>query len=85
MRPFYASNRFDTNPLCPDQSNLFNLPNPGAPWDDWPPLRCMKTRPTASGNQLKDGFMDRFFGVGQHDLPFRLVDRLREGAELLAS
>ena len=67
--PFYASNRFDTNPLCPDQSNLFNLPNPGAPWDDWPPMRCMKTRPTASGNQLKDGFMDRFFGVGNTTCP----------------
>jgi Putative Flp pilus-assembly TadE/G-like len=67
--PFYASNRFHTNPLCPDQANLFDLPNPGAPWDDWPPLRCMKTRPTATGNQLKDGFMDRFFGVGNTTCP----------------
>ena len=67
--PFYAPNRFDTNPLCPDQNSIFNLPNPGAPWDDWPPLRCMKTRPTASGNQLKDGFLDRFFGVGNTTCP----------------
>jgi hypothetical protein len=67
--PFYASNRFDTTPLCPDQNNLFDVPNPGAPWDDWPPLRCMKTRPTAAGNQLKDGFMDRFFGVGNTTCP----------------
>ena len=67
--PFYASNRFNTNPLCPDQNNIFNLPNPGVPWNDWPPLRCMKTRPTASGNQLRDGFMDRFFGQGNNTCP----------------
>ena len=60
--PWYAPNRFDTVPLCPQQNNIFTLPNPGAPWADWPPLRCIKTRPTGSMNQLERGFDGRFFG-----------------------
>ncbi|HXF97682.1 MAG TPA: Tad domain-containing protein [Gaiellaceae bacterium] len=60
--PFYAKNGFDTNPLCPTQNTLFNQPNPGPPWDDWPPIECVKTRPTSSMNQIESGFDERFFG-----------------------
>ncbi len=37
---------------------------PGAPWNDgrWPPIRCIKTRPTGSMNQLEKGFKLSFFG-----------------------
>ena len=59
--PWYAQNRFNTVPLCPQQNNIFTQPNPGAPWDDWPPLRCIKTRPTGSMNQIERGFDGRFF------------------------
>lgn len=60
---WYARHPFDWDPLCPDQNNLFTLPNPGAPWNDgrWPPLRCVKTRPTGTMNQLEKGLKGRFF------------------------
>ena len=60
----YEKHPFDWNPLCPAANNLFTLPNPGAPWNDgrWPPLRCIKTRPTSSSNQMEQGFKGRFFG-----------------------
>jgi Putative Flp pilus-assembly TadE/G-like len=63
-QPWYAKHPFDYNPLCPQQNNLFTTPNPGAPWDDgrWPPIRCIKTRPTGSMNQIEQGFKLRFFG-----------------------
>ncbi|MBF8290837.1 MAG: hypothetical protein HW391_1805, partial [Chloroflexi bacterium] len=62
--PFYAKNPFDWTPLCPQQNSIFATPNPGAPWDDgrWPPLRCIKTRPTGSMNQLERGLDGRLFG-----------------------
>jgi len=59
--PWYAPNGFDTVPLCPAANNLFSLPNPGPPWTDWPPLECIKTRPTGSMNQLEKGLNGRFF------------------------
>lgn len=62
-KPWYAPNRFDTVPLCPKQNEIFNTPNPGPPWQDWPPLRCIKTRPTGQGGQMDKGFNQRFFGV----------------------
>jgi hypothetical protein len=51
---------------CPAANNLFaNYPtgNPGAPWDDgsWPPLRCIDTRQTGTGNQLQQGLNWRLF------------------------
>ena len=65
--PWYAKHPFDWNPLCPSANNLFSgypTGNPGAPWDDgrWPPIRCIKTRPTGTMNQLQKGFKLRFFG-----------------------
>ena len=37
---------------------------PGSPWNDgrWPPIRCIKTRPTGSMNQLEKGLKERLFG-----------------------
>jgi hypothetical protein len=60
--PFFASNRFDSAPLCPPQNQFFTLPKP-APFDDWPPFDCVKTRPTGSMNQLVTGLNLRIFGV----------------------
>jgi hypothetical protein len=60
--PWYTAHEFDTNPLCPLASNIFLTPNPGPPWDDWPPLQCIKTRPTGQMTQLRQGFNGRFFG-----------------------
>jgi hypothetical protein len=64
---WYARHPFDWNPLCPAANNLFTgypTGNPGTPWNDgrWPPLRCIKTRPTGSMNQLEHGLKERFFG-----------------------
>lgn len=60
--PLYGPNKFTTNPLCPPANDLFTTPNPGPPWDvDWPPLRCVKTRPTSQGNDLTKGLNGRFF------------------------
>ena len=62
--PSYARHPFDWNPACPQQNNLFTTPNPGPPWNDgrWPPLRCIKTRPSSTANQFDRGFDRRFFG-----------------------
>jgi Putative Flp pilus-assembly TadE/G-like len=61
--PSYARHPFDWSPLCPSGNSIFQTPNPGPPWDDgrWPPLRCIKTRPTGSMNQLERGLDGRFF------------------------
>jgi hypothetical protein len=66
-RAWYARHPFDWNPLCPSANNLFTgypTGNPGTPWNDgrWPPIRCIKTRPTGSMNQLEKGLKERFFG-----------------------
>jgi hypothetical protein len=63
----YARHPFDYNPLCPSANNLFDgYPGayPTAPWNDgrWPPVRCIKTRPTSQMSQLTNGFEARFFG-----------------------
>jgi hypothetical protein len=60
--PWYARHLFDVTPLCPAANSIFQLPNPGPPWTNWPPLRCVKTRPTGSMNQLEKGLKARFFG-----------------------
>jgi hypothetical protein len=64
---WYAAHPFDWNPLCPSSNDLFTgypTGNPGTPWNDgrWPPLRCIKTRPTGSMNQLDLGLNERLFG-----------------------
>ena len=64
---WYARHPFDYNPLCPSANNLFSgypTGNPGSPWNDgrWPPIRCIKTRPTGSMNQLEKGLKERLFG-----------------------
>ena len=59
--PSFKAHDFLQAPLCPDQNSYFTLPQP-APWQGWDPKTCVKTRPTASGNQLKRGFNLRFFG-----------------------
>lgn len=59
--PWYAAHDFLQSPLCPSQNSIFDLPQP-APWQDWDPKTCVKTRPTASGNQLRQGFNGRIFG-----------------------
>lgn len=64
--PYYAQNRFD-NPgnECPwgdaTPGQFFVPPTKAAPFDDWPPYRCVLTRPTAAPNQMLQGFEQRFF------------------------
>jgi hypothetical protein len=67
--PWYARHLFNTTPLCPAQNSIFQQPNPGPPWDNWPPLRCIKTRPTGSMNQLERGLDNRFFGSNNASCP----------------
>jgi hypothetical protein len=67
--PLYAPNNFDTTPFCPDANDLFTLPYPGYPGGpfgngEWPPLRCVKTRPTGQGSDLVKGLNGRFFYPG---------------------
>jgi len=58
----YATNRFNTDPLCPPANQFFTTPKP-APFDDWPPFRCVLTQTTASATpgQLIQGLNIRFF------------------------
>ena len=69
--PEYGVNPFDWSPLCPQQNQIFAQPNPGPPWNDgrWPPLRCVKTRPTGSMNQLERGLDNRLFGSNNAPCP----------------
>ena len=54
--PLYGPHSFNYDPLCPPANSLFTTPNPGTPWNvDWPPIRCIKTRPTGQGNDLDQG------------------------------
>jgi len=72
--PEYGAHPFDWSPLCPAANNIFiGYPggNPGSPWDDgrWPPIRCIKTRPTGSMNQLERGLDNRLFGSNNAPCP----------------
>jgi hypothetical protein len=60
-KPLYMGNGFDTDPLCPEANQFFDLPKP-PPFDDWEPIDCVKTRPTGGGNQVIDGLNLRIFG-----------------------
>ena len=62
--PWYARHSFNVSPLCPQQNSIFDQPNPGPPWSDWPPIQCVKTRPTGAANQFQKGFEERFFNGG---------------------
>ena len=57
--PAYAANRFDTTPYCPGTSGFFNTPK-AAPFDTWPPFRCVLTQ-TGNSSQVIQGFNDRIF------------------------
>jgi hypothetical protein len=60
--PLYGPHSFNYTPLCPAANALFTKPNPGSPWDvDWPPIRCVKTRPTSQGTDLIKGLNGRIF------------------------
>lgn len=72
--PLYAPNSFNTSPFCPAQNDLFTQPYPGYPNPpfnngDWPPLRCIKTRPTSQGSDLVKGLNGRFFFPGDPNPP----------------
>jgi hypothetical protein len=72
--PDYGVHPFDWVPLCPAQNQIFNgypSGNPGPPWNDgrWPPIRCVKTRPTGSMNQLERGLDNRLFGQNNAPCP----------------
>lgn len=59
--PLYKGHDFIQTPLCPNHNSIFDLPQP-APWQDWDPKTCVKTRPTTAGNQIENGLNGRFFG-----------------------
>jgi hypothetical protein len=63
--PSYAANKFDTSPLCPGTAGFFTVPKP-APFDTWPPFRCVLTQTTAAANQIVQGFNERIFGVSNN-------------------
>ncbi len=58
--PAYSANKFDTTPLCPGSAGFFSTPKP-APFDDWPPYRCVLTQ-TGNSGQIEQGFNERLFG-----------------------
>ena len=68
--PFYAKNKFNTNPLCPPDSpgTFFNSPKaaPFGPPDNYPPWRCVLTQTSNAANQVEQGFNLRFFGVSNN-------------------
>jgi hypothetical protein len=59
--PPYAANKFDTTPYCPDTSGWFNHPKP-APFDNWPPFRCVLTKTGQNEGPIMHGFNERIFG-----------------------
>jgi hypothetical protein len=59
QQPAYAANRFDTSPNCPDTAGFFTVPK-AAPFDTWPPFRCVLTQ-TGNSNQVIQGFNARIF------------------------
>ncbi len=62
-KPFLRLERLRHDPALPGQHGaIFNLPNPGPPWNDWPPIECVVRRPTGSMNQLGQGLNQRLFG-----------------------
>jgi hypothetical protein len=60
--PYYAANKFTSDPLCPAPNQIFNWPGLPAPFDDWPPMDCIKTRPTSQMSQILRGLNGRIFG-----------------------
>jgi Putative Flp pilus-assembly TadE/G-like len=62
--PYYAVNLFNTNPDCPAPNQFFVVPK-AAPFDDWPPYRCVLTQ-TGNPTQILDGFAERILGPGSN-------------------
>jgi hypothetical protein len=58
--PAYAANKFDTTPYCPGTAGFFSTPK-AAPFDNWPPFRCVLTQ-TGNSIQVMQGFNERIFG-----------------------
>ena len=69
-KPMYQKHPFTYGPpYCPNDNNPAALlgPHP-APWDasnGWPPPQCVVTQ-TGAGNQVMEGFNQRFFGVNNN-------------------
>ena len=61
-QPLHGPNGFDTTPLCPNNNNNYDLPNPGGVFSDWPPVECVVRRATGSMNQLLTGLEGRILG-----------------------
>jgi hypothetical protein len=59
QQPPYAANRFDTTPYCPSTAGFFDTPK-AAPFDTWPPFRCVLTQ-TGNSSQVIQGFNERIF------------------------
>ena len=58
--PSYAANKFDTTPsYCPGKAGFFDVPKP-APFQNWPPFRCVLTQ-TGNSSQVIQGFNERIF------------------------
>lgn len=64
QQPSYAANRFDTTPLCPDTAGFFDTPK-AAPFDAWPPFRCVLTQ-TGNSGQVIQGFNERIFATSNN-------------------
>ena len=82
---WYARHPFDYNPLCPSANNLFSgypTGNPGSPWNDgrWPPIRCIKTRPTGSDEPAGEGSQGASLRQPERKLVPADLDRLRQGS-----
>jgi hypothetical protein len=60
QQPAYAANRFNTDPHCPTSNGFFTTPK-GAPFENWPPFRCVLTQ-TGNSGQVVQGFNERIFG-----------------------
>jgi hypothetical protein len=59
-QPSYSVNKFDTTPYCPDAGGFFTTPK-AAPFQSWPPFRCVLTQ-TGNSGQVIQGFNERLFG-----------------------
>ena len=78
--PMYQRHPFTYTPYCPSDNNPAALLGPHPPpWDasnGWPPPQCVVTQ-TGTGNQVMQGFNQRFFGVNNNptcppdDAPFK--------------
>jgi hypothetical protein len=59
--PSYSANKFNTTPICPETNGFFTTVPKAAPFDKWPPFRCVLTQ-TGNSSQVIQGFNERIFG-----------------------